>query len=197
MSDPPEPLVSSPPPGAPHRPPHLHEEGGAVPWTGLSILVVVAGLILFMALPQRPLSPQRLLELRAELYAERALDQLALAIQDYRHDHGAWPGARPTAERGLAPAVYEGVWFERQLRLASDDLGRVAPATSSAYPHGPYLPGGVPLNPLTGLRTVRLLEECESFDAIRDGIYGWLYDPRSGELRAHRLPILRKHATLH
>lgn len=176
------------PASQPPLPTHL-EDGSAVPWTGLSILIVVAGLILFMAVPWRAPSPQHLLEQRNQLRAELSLEQLKLAIRDYRHDHGEWPGARPTEAGTLAAPVFETEWLSRQLRMATNTNGEVSPQSIPEYPNGPYLSGDLPLNPRTGLRSVRLLEENESFDAVRDGIFGWLYDPRTGEVRAHQLPF--------
>lgn len=198
MSDPLEPAPAPPPTSSLPNAPYSSQsglEGGQVPWTGLSLLIVVAGLILFMAVPLRPPSAERIAALRAELSAERAIERLELAVGDYRHDHGEYPGAHPSPAPSLAPPEYDEVWFERQLRMASSAEGSIAPVRAGEYEFGPYLAEGLPLNPMTGLRTVRILREGESFDSIRDGIYGWLYRPQSGEVRAHRLPFTRKHAT--
>ena len=196
MSDPTKPLPAPPPSGGSGAPPFgTHDEASEVPWTGLSILVVVAGLILFMAIPMRPPTAERIAELRAELMADTALARLELAIQDYRHDHGEWPGSRPQESGGFDAPSFDTVWLTRHLRMASNRAGQVAPRPTTEHAYGPYLPGELPVNPHTGLRTVRVLTGDESFDSVRDGIYGWLYRPKSGEVRAHRLPFTLKHAS--
>ncbi len=187
------PAPSSAPPVTHVQLPAQFDEHEAVPWTGLSILIVVAGLILFMAVPWRPPTAKQVHHLQTSLRAELALEELELAVHEYRHDHGEWPGARPAEAGTLAAPIFEATWFTRQLGMASNSKGEVIPSSAPEYPLGPYLTGELPLNPRTGLRTLRILAEGEAFEAVRDGIYGWLYNPRTGEIRAHQLPSVRTH----
>ena len=172
---------------------HLEHEGPRsgvepleVPWTGLSLLVIVLSLILFMAIP-RGTDHYPLREARAgELVALQTERQLALAIREYRHDRGDWPGLAPVKEGRLAASpTTSPAWLTRQLCLASNARGEISPLTSPEYPHVPYLLGELPINPRTGLRSVRFVAEG-SEPSTTDEPCGWIYDPRTGEVRGSR-----------
>jgi len=114
-----------------------------------------------------------------------AQEELSRAVEHYHNDHGAWPGARPAEAGTLDERVFEQDWLLRQLRMFTDSEGRVVPQQLTSHPFGPYLEGGIPLNPSTGLRTVRVLAAGEKPESVRDGIYGWIYDPRTGAVSPH------------
>jgi type II secretory pathway pseudopilin PulG len=191
--------MTPPPRTEAHSPVTLHTASGLesksshpgiealeVPWTGISLLAIVLSLILFMALPRgterSPLSDARAKE-QSAIRVER---QLALAIREYRHDHGEWPGLAPTQGTRLAARPKSSTaWLTRQLCLASNARGEISPLKSSEYPYGPYLLGELPINPRTGLRSVRLVEEG-SAPSSTDEACGWIYDPRTGEVRGAR-----------
>ncbi|HIG11837.1 MAG TPA: hypothetical protein EYQ59_09315 [Planctomycetes bacterium] len=171
------------------------QDAPLLPWPTITLVAAVIGLLLMVAIPMRPLSPKRAMELQATLRTELATRELTLAVQAYHHDHGQWPGAKPAALQTLGRAEYNSIWFTRQLSLSSNAMGEVCPQLLPEYPHGPYLSERLPVNPRTGFRTLRILERGERFESIRDGIYGWLYNPESGEVRAHQLPFSGKHAS--
>jgi type II secretory pathway pseudopilin PulG len=153
------------------------------PWTGLSLLVLVLSLILSMALPRTKTHPQQKEQKAAALLATQAERQLTLAIREYRHEHGEWPGLAPTdAARLASSSTPSSAWLTRQLCLASDWRGEVSPLSTPEFPLGPYLPGQLPLNPLTGLRSVRLCGEGFDLSPLAEEC-GWIYDPYSGEVR--------------
>lgn len=160
-----------------------------LPWTGITVVVAVLGLLLFMAVPMRKPTAHEALRAQRERQAFVALDTLSKAIEDYHADHAEWPGAQPLAASGLGPLVHEESWLRRQLEMPSNRTGDTLPDSSADYSYGPYLPKGIPTNPLNRQDSIRILREGESIDSVVDGLYGWVYDPRSGEVQPHVLPF--------
>lgn len=78
---------------------------------------------------------------------------------------------------GSVPLLHNGTF--PQLVHATNARGVPGPA-GDKYPHGPYLPGGVPANPFTGVSTVTLTEECPPTAPTDVG--GWLYHQESGRI---------------
>lgn len=173
------------------RPPGESEFGDLenLPWTGITVVIAVLGLLLFMAVPLRQPTVREKLTAQRQREAVVALETIGRAIEDYRTDHGVWPGARALEASSLAPPVFTTGDLVRQLEQHTDRYGATLPTPEVGYDHGPYLPNGLPRNPGTGLRSVRILEEGESFGHVIDGLYGWIYDPRTGEVRPHELPF--------
>ncbi len=135
-------------------------------------------MIVFVAgVPHRPLTPEEAALRRGRHAGRMALQELALAIEQYHVDHGQWPGLPPTAGLDREPSTD---WLERQLTMASNAAGAVAPVRESDFPFGPYLPGGLPVNPANGLADVRLVVPW-SGHAV-DGTTGWSYDAMTGEV---------------
>ena len=168
----------------------------SLPWTGITVVIAVIGLLLFMAVPMRRPSADRLLAAQRAFSEEMAIEEIHRAVEDYHNDHGAWPGCQPTVARTLGAPIYRAEWLVRQLTMSSDSHGGVGPADLTSFPFGPYMPNGIPTNPRTGLSSVYVLAEGESFRSILPGIFGWVYDPRCGEVRPHRTPLeLNRHAS--
>lgn len=143
------------------------------------LLAVLAGVGLLMGVPDRDLTPEEAAAAR-DVHAVRvALAELRAAIADYRHDHDAWPGIEPGAE-GLEGGSE--AWLERQLTMASDLEGAVAPRPEERFPFGPYLPFGLPENPANGHSDVHLLAPGLDAADAQDGSTGWIYDPTTGEV---------------
>ena len=187
----PDPPTPAPAPLEPQFEPQAFAETKDLPWTGLTLVVAVLGLLLFMAVPIGDPSPQELFQAQREHQAHIAQESLRSAMEDYHNDHGVWPGARPEVARTLGPPVHDARWLERQLQMYTDSTGWTQPVPSAEFPFGPYLPQGLPVNPMNGFHSVRILREGEDFDEVVDAIYGWVYDPRSGEVRPHVLPFQR------
>lgn len=151
-------------------------------WTGLTIALAVAGLLLFMAIPARAPSAAEVEATRQELALGQAWSELRSAIAEYRFDHSTWPGFDPRTAGALGPRAASEDWFVRQLTMHSDRAGAVVPQPLPSHPFGPYLDQGVPPNPWTGSRHVRLLAPGEGFDAAGPGEGGWVYRPDTGEI---------------
>jgi hypothetical protein len=145
----------------------------------VTVTLVVAGLLGLLALPgprERPLS-------RTDAWnAHVALTGFREAIGAYRMDHGRFPGWEP-CDPADGPAA-GAAWLEGQLCRPTNELGEPAPGLEpeAAYPFGPYIGGGLPANPVTGLSTVRVLDPGAPASVQADGSAGWLYDPRDGRL---------------
>lgn len=184
---------SAPPANAPLQPSSSDEsefgELENLPWTGITVVIAVLGLLLFMAVPLRQPTVREKLAAQRQREAVVALQTLGSAIEDYRSDHGVWPGGRALEASTLAPPVFASSELVRQLQQRSDRHGATLPTAEPGYDYGPYLPNGIPSNPGTGLRSIRVLEEGEAFGHVVDGLYGWIYDPRTGEVRPHELPF--------
>ncbi len=191
MSAPREPDPPTPIPAPLERPfePQAFANTESLPWTGLTLVVAVLGLLLFMAVPIGNPSPQELLQAQRERQAHIALESLRAAVEDYHNYHGVWPSARPEVARTLGPPVHDTRWLERQLQMYTNSVGWTQPAPSPEFSFGPYLRQGLPVNPMNGFSSVRILREGEGFDEVVDALYGWVYDPRSGEVRPHVLPF--------
>lgn len=187
--------TQSPTPAAATTPADPHSDMEDLPWTGITVVIAVLGLLFFMAVPMGGASPtQRLAAQRARL-AFVAQGQFQHAVEDYRGDHGFWPGREAASSKTVGEPSYGVLPLHRQLQLMSDGDGATLPTQEGEFTFGPYLPNGVPTNPQNGLKSVRLLEPGESFDRILDGVYGWVYDPRSGEVQPHVLPFQRASLT--
>jgi len=176
-------------PGAPPVHAERPAELDGLPWTAFTVVLAVVGLLLFMAVPVREPTVRERLAAQRERRAFVAQETLARAIEDYRADHGFWPGVPASEASSLAPERYDAVVLERQLTQHSDARGATLPTAEGPHRFGPYLPNGVPANPTTGLRSFRILDEGERPEHVVDGLYGWIYDPRTGEVLPHRLPF--------
>lgn len=160
-----------------------------LPWTGITVVIAVLGLLLFMAVPMRKPTAHEVIHAQRERRAFIALESLQKSIEDYHAEHAEWPGMPRNIAHGLGPVEFEERTLRRQLTMSSNARGDTLPTAEGEFAFGPYLPNGVPSNPLNGLDSIRILGESEAFDAVIDGIYGWVYDPRSGEVKAHVLPF--------
>jgi hypothetical protein len=161
---------------APERGPYRQNSQSALRWARVTLVVIVAGLIGVIALPDRGSRPA---PSDADSFSA-VLASLRHALASYRIDHGEWPGWEPQAERPR-PACAE--WLVRQLTLPSDQAGETAAEPSPEHRFGPYLRGGIPANPVNGLATIRVLGEAEAWPLTADDRTGWIYDARSGLLK--------------
>jgi len=173
LETPPAPHSNSSAHGAPLA--HHALQSDTLPWTGVSVLLAILGLLLFLAVPERPLSPDQLEEQRLSAQVALAYGRLRGAIEDYRSDHGCVPG---TTANGSGYTQRD---FRRQLMLHTDADGHALPQALGSHPFGPYLQDGIPTNPLNGLTDVRIVKGRSLASEI-DGECGWIYDPVADEL---------------
>lgn len=165
---------------------HRSSTRSAELWVQITLCVVVILLLLAVAaLPKRVDSRARSTSHRAahELHIE--LQKLRGAVSDYRFDHGSWPGLTVGAPRDTAAVETRARLLERQLAEHSDVAGRTSAEPHPGFPLGPYLDGQVPENPIDGLASVRVLGEDEDWPELPDDSTGWIYQPRTGEVRAN------------
>jgi len=148
----------------------------AKPRSKAPLLVILVGLSFALGIPLREMTASDVTSERLEHSARLAVQELRAAIHDYRQDHGSWPGRSP----GVGSA--DGRWLTRQLTHASDRAGATHREEDIDFPYGPYLPGGLPRNPVNGLNDVRAVTSGEDEAPEPDGATGWLYDPQTGEV---------------
>lgn len=145
-------------------------------------LVVAALLLLVIALPIGRPSESEVQQQETVSDLRSTLDALRSAIGEYRYDHGTWPSHVDGEELPHALALR----FEEQLTQHTDASGAIAPTRTQSHPFGPYLPcPRVPVNPVNGLASVRILGALEPWPREPDGSSGWIYRPATGELRAN------------
>ena len=168
------------------RPSAPGQDEPTIPLTGIALVLAIAGLLLFMAVPSRPLDAASLAAERVEQEFDRALGELRGAISEYHGDHDVWPGAEPAhVANAVAAAGSPDARFVRQLELFTDESGTTMPRRLSTHSFGPYLTHGVPVNPLNGSSRVRILGAGEQFPDEPAGPWGWIYSPTTGEVRAN------------
>ncbi len=106
----------------------------------------------------------------AEQARRAALEQnwntLRRQIELYKLDHG---GKLPVLFRGGFP----------QMTQATNSQG-IPGEPGPDFPHGPYLPGGIPENPFTGATFIVGVEQFPPRSATNVG--GWLYHEKSGKI---------------
>ncbi len=138
-----------------------------------------------IAIPGRPPSELEKRAARREYVLASGQQELAGAIDRFRAEHGSLPGrivAGSFSSSGLTASL-----LERQLMNPTDERGRLDPPSPSKATLGPYLPGGLPVNPVNGLSSVRFA----AADAEPSGSAGWIVDPTDGEVRPD-IPAARR-----
>lgn len=114
---------------------------------------------------------------RAQIVALREnLRALRSQIELYELEH-----------RGQPPVLCEGTL--PQLIRATNAAGAIGPP-GSRYPFGPYLRGGVPVNPVTGCSIVTAIDTFPP--AAASGNDGWLYHQASGRIAADLKEFLKE-----
>lgn len=96
--------------------------------------------------------------------------QLTTSIEFYKMHHD-----------GLAPDDLQGNTLS-QLTSNTDYNGNVGKGT--AFPLGPYLASGIPVNPFNDSSIVTLSKTVPPSDGELESAVGWLYDPDSGQIWA-------------
>ena len=126
------------------------------------ILVAILAVVTAVAIPLAGIAGEHLTQtaLGQNLHALRS--QIAV----YKEEHG-----------GRVPVLYQGSL--PQLIHTTNVLGDPG-EPGPDYPYGPYLPDGIPINPITGSRRIA---PCETVPpASASGEVGWLYHQQSGSI---------------
>lgn len=126
------------------------------------IVVVILAILAGTVIPQFTSSSEDAKD-SAALYN---LHTLRAQIELYKVQHNGTP---PELDTGDLP----------QLTLATDVDGTTGQPGAS-FPFGPYLTGGVPPNPLTGVATVTT--QATIPPAAASGTGGWLYHEPTGQI---------------
>jgi prepilin-type N-terminal cleavage/methylation domain-containing protein len=160
----------------------------------LLIVVVILAILAAIVMPQFSSSG---IDAR-EAALDTNLGVLRTAIQLYRGQHGVYPGAVTAVSAACAPGTTgTGIAaggagttasqaFIDQLVLFSNAAGGTCDVnTGLAFNLGPYLRGGIPNDPITGLGSaVANITTTAAGTALAAGgtAGGWLYDTVSGQI---------------
>jgi len=133
-------------------------------FTLLDVLVMVA----IMAIATAVAMP--FLDAANESASSSALAQNLRTLREqiglYKVEHG-----------GNSPLLYQGGF--PQLSHATNAAGVPGPR-GKEHPYGPYLPGGIPPNPYTG---VSIVTPTDTFPpTVPSGVGGWLYHQETGRI---------------
>lgn len=110
------------------------------------IIVILIGIVAAAAVPR--FSFKQKSDIYDTLRSNRETLQSAIALYAIQHN-GVYPGQVRHTDGFKATADDEAKSaFKAQLLLFSDANGRTSPTRNADYPFGPYLPQGVPANPL-------------------------------------------------
>jgi hypothetical protein len=160
-------------------------------WVQITLCVIVTILLLaVISLPKRSELYVRTSSQQNAYDLHLALQRLRTAVGDYRFDHGVWPGMRSGGSKDAASQDARARTLEQQLFSSSDVTGEsIAPSiagrASASRALGPYLNGHLPTNPIDGLSSVHVLGEGDDWPELADDSAGWIYQPRTGEVRAN------------
>jgi hypothetical protein len=150
-------------------------------WVQITLGAIVTALLLFVSsLPRRSAAREDPSRVAAARSLHDALQRLRSAVSDYRFDHGEWPGSP-----GAAPGSAAHALADRDLSSFHDAHAEGATQPVEYRLLDAYLDGHVPVNPIDGLSTVRILGGDERWPDAADDSSGWIYRPRTGELRAN------------
>lgn len=126
------------------------------------IVVAILGIVTAAALPVVSAAGD---QAKASTLAQN-LRTLRGQIQLYKVEH-----------RGQSPLLFEGTL--PQMTEATNAEGEPGPA-GPKYPHGPYLRGGIPPNPYSGVATITAAGAAPP--SAPSGAGGWLYHEATGQI---------------
>ena len=110
------------------------------------IVVILLGIVAAAAVPRFPSTPAS--AIHDTLQSNTQTLQRAIALYAIQHN-GIYPGqVRHTDGFKARTAEEARVAIVAQLLLYSDANGRTSSTRDSDHPFGPYLPEGIPINPL-------------------------------------------------
>lgn len=145
----------------------------------LTELLIVGGALLVLGMFVLPeFSAAGTADREARL--RETLRHLRQQIETYQAQHGGVAPGFPDGDPGQAPTVECVI---AQLSQPTSATGQTASQRSPTHPYGPYF-DVLPINPLTGTRSLRLVRFGGSC-VVRPGEdVAWLYDPLTGRIAA-------------
>ncbi len=143
-----------------------------------ALVALVMGMIGLVGLPRSPSAPIEAHGQKLRADVEYALGSMREAVEAYRADHHRFPGV---VRRGEAPPDL----FEAQITTNTTATGALpeVPWDRRAR-YGPYLLE-LPANPVSGLSSVWVIAREERAPTRADGTTGWIYNSRTGRVRAN------------
>jgi general secretion pathway protein G len=138
------------------------------------IVVMILGILAAVAIPKFANASQSARE--SSLKDNLRLLRTQLGV--YKSQHSLYPGY-PGGDGTQTPTAAAAA---NQLLQYTDFSGNTSATGSASYKWGPYL-NILPLNPVNGNASLKILSEADAFTP--DGTTGWLYQPSSGQVKAN------------
>lgn len=142
---------------------------GKLDWVLVAMLATVIGIY------GMPMVESQRHQTNEQVLTERLI-LLRSSIKDYRQQHAGQP---PVVVAGTFP----------QLMRRTNGQG-IPGQTESKFPYGPYLAEGVPVNPISGVSVITVVDEFPP--TVPSGNRGWLYHPKTGLITADLPGYLEK-----
>ena len=142
------------------------------------IVVVILGILAAFVVPQFSNASH----VARENSLKDDLRYLRTQILVFKAQHRDSPPGYPGGNTNAVPTEAD---FIAQMTKASNERCQVNPATTSAFPLGPYIQK-VPPNPLNGQTAVLVIRNGLPLPTTYQGAtYGWIYKPETQEIIAN------------
>jgi prepilin-type N-terminal cleavage/methylation domain-containing protein len=138
------------------------------------IVVMILGILAMLVAPQFTSATGE----TRETSLQDTLGKFRKQITLFRAEHNAFPG-HPGGDTQQAATEAD---LRSQLLMFSDQAGATSDTRSGSFRFGPYM-DRMPVNPVNGLESVRIVSGSGSFTA--DGTTGWVYQPATGRIHAN------------
>ena len=133
------------------------------------IVVIILGILAAIVIPQF-----------TSASAEARISNLATNLQSVRSQILLYKTQHVETYPGSAS---DATVFGKQMMQYSDVTGAVSATPSSSYPFGPYLQA-VPVNPISGIATVTVVNAGGTVFSAPSSDGGWWFNMVTGEFRA-------------
>jgi general secretion pathway protein G len=142
------------------------------------IVIVILGILAAFVVPQFSNASQ----VARENSLKDDLRYLRTQILVFKAQHRDAPPGYPGGNTNAVPTEPD---FVAQMTKASNDRCQVNPATTSAFPLGPYIQK-VPINPINGQTAILVIRNGLPMPTTYQGAtYGWIYKPETQEILAN------------
>jgi general secretion pathway protein G len=129
------------------------------------IVVIILGILAAIVIPQftQASTEARVSNLRTNLQTIRS----QLLLYKMQHDNEAYPGDE----------------FVDQMTTYTNPAGEAVATPDATHTLGPYLQS-IPINPISGVNTMRIVSGAATAFAAPDADAGWWFNSTTGEFRA-------------
>lgn len=133
------------------------------------IVVIILGILGVMVIPQFTSATQ---SARSAMLMDD-LRVMRTQLEVFKAQHQGVPAGFPNGDSTQIPT--EAVMLD-QVTKSSTPAGATAAINTPGYPYGPYM-REMPVNPINGKSSVRVLQASDVFPNSPADQYGWIYQP--------------------